>query len=208
MSLSSIKKDLKMIRKIQRRWFEVWGDEQAQNSLLKYLLLLFAGLCVVQLIVIGIYSFKKPLIISVTPEVTRPVDYSQPDAAALVKELIRAIKKYLETRHNWDWKTIETQSKGAAEYVAPEFRDKYRISLQEQIRLAKEQQVAQRLFLNEPQVDMKSKKATVQAERILIVNGIRAAQALEFEIGFALGTRTEANPEGVFITSEKLITTN
>lgn len=53
---------------------------------------------------------------------------------------------------------------------------------------------------------MKLKVASVLANRILIVSGIRAAQLLKFQIGFSLGERTAANPEGVYITSEKLET--
>ena len=197
-----------MIRKIQRKWFEVWGDEEAQNCLLKYLLLLFTGLCIAQLVVIAVYSFKKPLIISVTTEESRPIEYKEPDANALVKELIRAIKKYLGARHNWDWNTIEARTKDAAQYISPDFRNKYLVSVQEQVRLAKERQVSQRLYSDDPEVDMKKKTVLVRAERILIVNGIRAAQALNLELGFALGTRSEKNPEGVFITSEKVETPN
>lgn len=193
-----------MIRKIQRRWFEVWGNEEAQNQILKYLLLLFTALLIVQSAVIVALAVRKPLLISITEEVTRPLDRAEPDAEALIRELIRTIRKYLTTRHNWEWTTIEAKTRDAASYVAPQFRPKYQASTQEQIRLARERQVSQRLFPEEPEVDMKSKTARVRAERILIVNGIRAAQALTFELGFALGERSKENPEGVFITSEKL----
>jgi hypothetical protein len=197
-----------MIRKIQRRWFEVWGDEEAQNRILKYLLLLFAAFCAVELIVITALAFKKPLIVSITDEVTRPLQASDPAPSALAKELMRAITNYLKTRHNWEPATIEARTKAASQYVGPDFREKYLINTQEQIRLAHEKQVSQRLYPEEPQLDMKAKTATVHAERILIVNGIRAAQSLNLEISFTLGERSEANPEGVFITSEKLETTN
>ena len=193
-----------MIRKIQRRWFEVWGDEEAQNRILKYLLLLFTAICTAQLIVIAALAFKKPLIVSVTDDLTRSIETHDPAANALLRELIRAITNYLKTRHNWEPATIEARAKSAAQYVSPDFRAKYLISTQEQIRLAHEKQVSQRLYPEEPQIDMKTKTAVVHAERILIVNGIQAAQALNFEIGFSLTERTESNPEGVFITSEKL----
>jgi hypothetical protein len=78
------------------------------------------------------------------------------------------------------------------------------LNVQEQIRIAKEKQVSQKLFPEEPQIDLKEKKAEIVAERILILNGIRASQPMKFELGFSFGERTEENPEGIYITSEKL----
>lgn len=193
-----------MIRKIQRRWFEVWGDAEAQNGILKYLLLLLTVFCTAELIMICALAFKKPLIISVTNEKTATIEQSEPNSDALMREIIRAIKNYLKTRHNWDWTTIEAQTKSGAQYLAPDFREKYLIRSQEQIRLSKEKQVAQKLFVDEPEIDLKNKKAVVKTERILIVNGIRAAQELVFEISYSLGARTESNPEGIYIVSDEL----
>lgn len=195
-----------MIRKIQRRWFEVWGDAEAQNGILKYLLLLFTLLCTAELVLICLLAFKKPIIISVTNERSTPVEQVEPDANALMREILRAIKGYLRTRHNWDWNNIEIQTREAAKYVAPEYREKYLIKSQEQIRLAIEKQVSQRLFSDEPELDQKSRKAIVRTERILIINGIRAAQEMVFEITYAIGSRSVSNPEGIFITSDALQT--
>lgn len=197
-----------MIRQIQRKWFEVWADEEAQNRILKYLLLLVTVMTVVQLVVIVVLAFKRPLIVSVTNEQTSAVQYQEPNPDRLLREVIRAIESYLRKRHNWDPTTIEAKSKEAVLYIAPDFREKFFVNVQEQIRVAKEKQVSQRLFPYEPQVDMKGKKTTVKAERILIVNGIRAAQALTLEVGFTLGERTERNPEGVYVTSENLNLSN
>lgn len=193
-----------MIRKIQRRWFEVWADEEAQNRLLKYFLLVLAALSSIQLIVICVLALKKPLLVSVTKEETKRVEYAEPDADLLLRELKRAILNYLKTRHNWDWATIEAHSREAAQYVGKDFREKYLINTQEQIRLAKEKQISQKLFPADPEIDVKGKMATVRADRILIVSGIRAAQAISLQIGFSMGERTAANPEGIYITSEKL----
>ncbi len=197
-----------MIRKIQRRWFEVWGDEEAQNRILKYILLVLGCLMAIQLGAICLLAMKKPLIISVMKDSTQTVESYEPDAPQLLRELIRVLKQYLRTRHNWDWTTIEARSKLAASYVAPEFREKFYLNVQEQIRLAREKQVSQKLFPDDPQVELKEKKASVTAERILIVNGIRASQPMTFELSFSYGERTESNPEGIYVTSEKLSSSN
>lgn len=193
-----------MIRKIQRHWFEVWGQEEAQNKFLKYLLLVVSSLTVVLLMVVCVLALKKTPVILLDSETSAILFPSAPDGKALERELIRVLKKYLTTRHNWDWLTIETKSKEAANYVASDFREKYFLNTQEQIRLAKEKQVSQRLFPDDPDIDLKRKIAVIKAERVLIINGIRAGQAMTFELAFAFGERTPQNPEGIYITSEKL----
>jgi hypothetical protein len=195
-----------MIRKIQRHWFEVWGQEEAQNRILKYLLLVTSVLTAILVIVVSVLALKSAPVIILDPETSVILFPSAPDGKALERELIRVLKKYLTTRHNWDWTTIESNAKSASSYVASDFREKYLLSVQEQIRLAKEKQVSQKLFSEEPEIDLKEKSAVVKTERILIINGIRASQAMIFELTFQYGERTALNPEGIYITSETLKT--
>lgn len=198
-----------MIRKIQRHWFEVWGQEEAQNRFLKYLLLVLSGLTTVLLVTVSIFAFKSTPVIVLNPETSVLLFPKAPDGKDLERELTRILKKYLNTRHNWTYQNIETKLTLAQSYVAPEFREKFLVNLQEQIRLAKEKEVSQRLYPDEPQIDFKSKTAVVAAERILIINGIRAScRAMTFEVGFNFGDRTQLNPEGIYITSEKLKSQN
>jgi hypothetical protein len=198
-------KGKKMIRKIQRRWFEVWADEEAQNRILKYMVLVLGCMLSIQLIVISILALRSPVLIAISEKVTQELEVKKPSSEQLMRELIRAVTNYLKTRHNWNWNTVEAQTKAASFYIAKSFRDKYLIATAEQVRVSKEKQIAQKFFPENPKIDMKTKTARVKAERILIVSGVRAAQALDLEIGFALGERTVNNPEGVYITSEKLI---
>ncbi|MBX2994104.1 MAG: hypothetical protein KF681_04765 [Bdellovibrionaceae bacterium] len=194
-----------MIRKIQRRWFEVWADEEAQNRILKYMVLVLAAVLSVQLVVISVLALRGPVLIAISKEVTQKLDVGEPDAEQLTREIIRAIINYLKTRHNWDWNTVEAKTKAASFYVASDYREKYLVATAEQIRISKEKQIAQKFFPDEPKLNMKAKTAQVRADRILIVSGVRAAQGLDLEIGFTLGDRTANNPEGIYITSEKLM---
>lgn len=197
-----------MIRKIQRHWFEVWGQEEAQNRFLKYLLLVLSGLTTLLLVSVCVLALKSTPVLLLTPEASVLLMPKAPDGKALERELIRIIKDYLTKRHNWTFSNIESQAKEAQRLIAPEFREKFLIGLQEQIRLAKDKEVSQRLYPDDPKIDFKAKTAVVAAERVLIINGIRAGQAMTFELGFIFGERTEANPEGIYITSEKLLTRN
>ena len=193
-----------MIRKIQRHWFEVWGQEEAQNRFLKYLLLVLSGLTTILLISVCVLALRSTPVVLLSPETSVLLIPRAPDGKSLERELIRIIKEYLEKRHNWTFSNIEMQVKGAQRLVASEFREKFLISLQEQIRLAKEKEVSQRLYPDEPKIDLKRKTAVIASERILIINGIRASAAMTFELGFNFGDRTTDNPEGIYITSEKL----
>lgn len=194
-----------MIRKIHRRWFEVWADEETQNRILKYMVLVLGAVLCVQLVVISVLALRGPVLIAISKELTQRLEAKEPDPEQLMRELVRAIVNYLKTRHNWDWNTVEAQAKAASFYVASDFREKYLVATAEQIRISKEKQIAQKFFPEEPKIDMKSKTARIKAERILIVSGVRAAQSLDLEIGFAIGERTVNNQEGIFITSEKLV---
>jgi hypothetical protein len=194
-----------MIRNIQRRWFEVWADEEAQNRILKYMVLVLAAILSVQLVVISVLALRGPVLIAISKEVTQKLDVREPDPEQLTREIIRAIINYLKTRHNWDWNTVEAKTKAASFYVASDYREKYLVATSEQIRVSKEKQIAQKFFPDEPKLNMKAKTAQVRADRILVVSGVRAAQGLDLELGFALGERTTDNPEGIYITSEKLM---
>lgn len=194
-----------MIRKIQRRWFEVWADEEAQNRILKYMVLVLGVILSVQLVVISVLALRGPVLIAISKEVTQKLDVGEPDPEQLMREIIRAITNYLKTRHNWDWNSVEAKTKAASFYVASNYREKYLVATAEQIRVSKEKEIAQKFFPDEPKLNMKAKTAKVRADRILIVSGVRAAQALDLEIGFALGERTADNPEGIYITSERLV---
>ena len=48
--------------------------------------------------------------------------------------------------------------------------------------------------------------AQLSGDRILVVDGLRATNPMALEIGFRLNSRTTSNPEGIYVTSEKLIT--
>lgn len=194
-----------MIRKIQRRWFEVWADEEAQNRILKYMVLVLGVILSVQLVVISVLALRGPVLIAISKEVTQKLDVGEPDPEQLIREIVRAITNYLKTRHNWDWNSVEAKTKAASFYVASNYQEKYLVATAEQIRVSKEKEIAQKFFPDEPKLNMKAKTAKVRADRILIVSGVRAAQALDLEIGFALGERTADNPEGIYITSEKLV---
>ncbi len=81
-----------MIRKSTQAWFEVWGTEVAQNRFLKYL---------------GVALRTPPVFVvsSIGSGVLRsaplPKDYLEGEAK-------RVITEYLQRRHTWEPKSVQT----------------------------------------------------------------------------------------------------
>jgi len=58
-------------------------------------------------------------------------------------------------------------------------------------------------YPSEISVNAKARSARVAGDRILLVEGLRAASPLSVEVQYELGERTPNNPEGVYIVGEK-----
>lgn len=194
-----------MIRNIKRTWFEVWGTEEAQNRFLKALLVFFVSLCCTLSVALVILALRKPPLIAVSATESRVLTVIPPKAELLESEARRVVTGYITAHYNWEWAKIEDSFRGAARYVSPDFTKKFFAANQEQIRVAREKKVSQRLYIAETQLDLKRKTARVSGDRILLVEGLRATHPLSVEVQFDYGERTEENPEGVYIIGEKLI---
>src|ERR1700761_7667567 len=110
-----------MVRDIRRKYFEIWGDEEAQNSILKGLLLLMGSLLIVQSVALAILALKKPVLIAMNTEETRIFTVAPPSDELLAVELKRMVRGYVETHYTWDSSTVEKAHTEAARYVAPDF---------------------------------------------------------------------------------------
>jgi TraE protein len=196
-----------MIQRVHQKWFEVWGNEVAQNQILKYLLLLSTALNAASVICILFLALRTPPIFAVSSVESGILKANTVPKEFLESEAKRVIGLYLQSRHNWDSNTI-TQSIGtAAQYVDEAFRKTYLQANETQIRIAKEKRISQKFYTNEIKVDLAQGKATVRGDRIISVDGLRAVSPLAFNLDFRMGKRIEANPEGVYIISEQLIDT-
>lgn len=196
-----------MIRNIERTWFEVWGEATAQNRLLKGLTAFLLVLMAVQSIALVVITFRKPVLIAVSAIESKVLAPQPPNQELLEQEVRRVIASYLRTRHNWEGDQIENQLNQAIRLVDSDFEKEFRKATSEQAKIAKDKKIGQRFYPSELALNLKTNTIRVTGDRILIVDGLRAASALTLEIGFRLGLRTASNPEGVFVTSEKLIST-
>lgn len=194
-----------MIRNIQRTWFEIWGTETAQNQFLKGLLAFFMVIFGIETAALVTLAMRRPLVLGLSSDQTKVLVVEPPKQELLEAEIKRTTKGYLEAHYHWTFSTIEENFKIASKHVAPQFEKAFLAANQEQLKFAKEKKLSQRFFVSETKLDLKTKRVTVEAERILVVEGLRAANLTTIEVQFDYGARTETNPEGIYVTSEKLI---
>lgn len=195
-----------MIRTVQRTWFEVWGTEQAQNRFLKALLVFFVTLCTTEATALVVLALRKPELIAVTPSETRVLAIVPPKPDLLEAEVRRTVSGYVAARHNWEWAKVDDGFGAAARFVEAGFVKKFLDATREQAKLAKEKKLSQRFHVADLKVDIKTKTARVQGDRILIVDGLRATNPMTVDVQFEYGARSETNPEGIYVIGEKLVT--
>ena len=96
-----------MIRNIKRRYFEIWGDEQAQNAFLKGTLCVTGILFILQSIALTIVCLKAPVLVAIGQEESKALTLQPPAPALLRSELDRTVKNYLTAHYTWDQSTVD-----------------------------------------------------------------------------------------------------
>jgi hypothetical protein len=194
-----------MIRDIRRQYFEIWGSEEAQNSFLKGVLIILGILSAIQSIVLCYLALRKPVLVAVGQTETQVFTMTPPTEDLLNNELKRVVRKYVESHYTWDNSTVEKAHAEASRYVSTQFVKAFKAANIEQIKLAKEKKLSQKVYVSELSVNSKDLTAHLILDRILMVEGLRAASQLTFDISFEYGPRTSSNPEGIYIVSEKVV---
>ncbi len=194
-----------MIQKARQKWFEVWGNEVAQNEILKYLLLVFCLANLILTVSLTVLALRDPPVFAVSSIDSGILRSDPPPKEYLEREAKRVVSAYLEMRHNWESATIQTSIGTASRFVDSSFRKAFIQANANQVKIAAEKRIAQRFYLRQVDVDLQKGTSAVSGERILTVDGFKAVSTLTFNLKIRLGERTEQNPEGVYITSEQLV---
>ena len=197
-----------MIRNVRRTWFEVWGTEQAQNRFLKALLVFFVAQNVVLFVMLGTLALRKPPLIAVSATESRILTVVPPKKELLEGEVRRAVTGYLNSHYNWEWEKIGEAFQLASHFVSPDFSKAFLMANQEQTRIARDKKVSQRFYIVNLGLELKTKTVRITGDRIILVEGLRAASQLAVDVQFDYGARTEENPEGIYIVGEKLVSSN
>jgi len=196
-----------MIQKTKQAWFEVWGNEIAQNKFLKYLLLVLGFINLTLIIGLMALALRTPPIFAVSSIESGQLRANPPPKEYLENEAKRIITAYLQNRHNWDSGTIQNSIGAASRFVDNSFRKSFLQANQSQIRIATAKKLSQKFYVSRLDLALTKGTAIATGDRILTVDGFKAVSLLTFNLSFHLGERTEQNPEGVYITSEQLIET-
>lgn len=199
---------IRMIRNVKRAWFEVWGDEQAQNVFLKGLALFLGALILVESVALVVLSTRHPVLISLTPAKTAELGLDAPPKELLDAELRRIAGKYVQTHYSWEWKDAEAALARASAYVHPDFRRKFLAANEAQLKVAREKKISQRFHVLNLSIDEKPARAVIEGERVLVVEGLRVVTPFKIELSFELGARSALNPEGFYVKSEVVTTQN
>lgn len=197
-----------MIRNVKRAWFEVWGDEQAQNVFLKGLAVFLGALILVESVALVVLSTRRPVLISLTPTKTAEFGLGTPSKELLTLELRRIAGEYVQLHYTWEWARAGESLAKASTYVHPDYRKKFLAANEAQVRVAREKKISQRFHVLSVSVDEKSEHATIEGDRVLMVEGLRAVTPFKIELDFELGSRSALNPEGFYVKSEVVTTQN
>ena len=191
----------------KRKYFEIWADEEAQNLILKWLLIFLMLVILGESASLCVLALRHPDLIAVSEKETKLFTITPPKPDLLRAELDRTVTAYVLTHYNWDWNSVEKAHKDASKYVSDKFQKAFLSSNGDQVKLAKEKKVFQRVYLEKPpEIDTEKLIAKITLDRIFSVEGIKATSPLNLEIGFEYGPRTPDNPEGIYVVSEKLVT--
>lgn len=196
-----------MIQQTKRKYFEIWGDTQSQNIFLKGLLVLTIIINISLLVTVINLASKKPLLISKEINGHSLLANTKPVSKEFIKsELVNSITRFAKLRHNWNYKNINKQLTKSSVFVAQSFKEQFIKANKPQVKTAKKKKISQRFYLSSKvKISLETKEALITGDRILIVEGLRATQPMSFKISYQFGERTTANPEGVYIRSESLV---
>lgn len=195
-----------MIRNVKRKYFELWGEEESQNVILKWFVIGLSFITLALTVALVIAGSRSPTLIAIGEQDTKVLRVKEPNESVLRSELERMVREYTITHYTWNSVTIEAAHAKAARYVADKFRKAFVKANEEQVRFVKEKKVSQRVYIAEaPVIDPKKLTARVKLDRIYQIEGLMGSVPITLDLAYTYGDRTDENPEGIYITDEKLI---
>jgi hypothetical protein len=169
------------------------------NQFLKMFAIVASGISTLSMTALLAMVYRAPVIITLSQsaEVLNQVAPPKPE-----DDLKMAVRRYLDQRYNWDPATVNDHLKNAEAFVGSAALSAYEKAAVNVAKFSVDKQVTQRIFPDQPVVNIESKKAMVTGTRVTAVQGIRAAGDLKLELTLEYGPRTKQNPWGVYIVKE------
>lgn len=175
------------------------ADLSHSNQFLKMFAVGSLALSLVLSILIFVAFARKPIVIVMTEgaEILRHIDLPNPEG-----EIRQAVQAYVERRYNWTSQTVDQQMEKARIFIASSAMQNFTQGTANVKRFSKEKSVSQRAYASNLAVDLKRGTVQVSGDRFTEIQGMRAAGALNLELGFQSGPRSTENPWGIYIVRE------
>ncbi len=169
-----------------------------QNFNLKMLCTTLFGLLFLMLILV-LYLIKQgPMVIALAES----GKVARIETKVTDLQIEEAIEEYISLRYNWTYENIDGQLKKAEFFVSSGLIGSFRKSMISVQKFVNEKKVKQRVYPRSIEVDLKEKRATVIADRITEFESLKAATEMGLTLHFSTGSRSVANPWGIFVTKE------
>jgi hypothetical protein len=183
-----------------RKLPQALGELTHSNQFLKISALFSYLLCALMLALLLIQSSKPPVILAFSEngDAINAASVPKPEV-----EVEKAIREYVRLRYNWEPKNASKRISDSQEFIFPSNRNSFQSAMATVVKFASEKSVSQKVHIERVQVDMEKRLATVWGDRITSIQGLQAAGSLKIELIFAMESRTQSNPWGIYITKEK-----
>lgn len=176
------------------------GELTHSNQFLKISALSSFFLCALMMGLLFIQSSKPPIILTFDEKANVIESVSQPKPEL---EIERAIREYVKLRYNWEPKTVSQTIADSQKFILPSNRKAFQAAMATVVKFATEKSVSQKVHLEQVQVDMEKRLATVWGDRITSIQGLKAVGNLKLQLTFAMEARSQNNPWGTYITNER-----
>jgi hypothetical protein len=118
-------------------------------------------------------------------------------------EVSEAAKAYLNSRYKWQPSDVVKRLKESEAFILPNTLKAFQESVSKVARFSVDKLVSQTVYPSKIVVDLAKKSIFITGDRITSIQGMKAAGDLKLEISFEMGSRTQQNPWGIYITKER-----
>lgn len=175
------------------------GELMHSNQFLKVFSISALVLVFMVLGAIMVIATKEPLVITLGPDGKALERILVPKVEDQVRE---GIKHYLEKRYQWEPENVKQKLKETENFIDPSTLKLFQAAVSNIEKFSIEKIVSQKVYPKNIEVNLIKKTALVTGDRVTTIQGLKAAGNLKLELSFELGSRTKANPWGLYIVKE------
>ncbi len=175
------------------------GELMHSNQFLKVFSISALVLVFMVLGAIMVIATKEPLVITLGPDGKALERILVPKVEDQVRE---GIKHYLEKRYQWEPENVKQKLKETENFIDPSTLKLFQAAVSNIEKFSIEKIVSQKVYPQNIEVNLIKKTALVTGDRVTTIQGLKAAGNLKLELSFELGSRTKANPWGLYIVKE------